>query len=961
MERRACRTLFTGLGSSFSGSQGSTMSRRPNRIRIAMTPTRRRVPWVLFALILASGHDRGDSAEVAGETPRDPARSSSVASTARAILDAKCLRCHDAKVRKAELDLSTHASILKGGELGPVVVPGKPEESPLFELVRDGKMPAGKNGKLKPDQVEGLRLWIEAGAGAASGSEEAHAPAPAATVPINQHDVYPILLRRCTVCHGRDVREGGLDLRTRASMLKGGKSGPAFVPSRPEKSLMLEKIRSGAMPPRRRVVEVSVKPAEASEIEAITRWIALGAPEVEIAADVAGADPDPLVSDKERDFWSFRPPKSVTPPTVRHSEQIRNPIDAFILEKLEGKGLTLSPEADRLTLLRRVTLDLTGLPPGPEDVDAFLADRDPTAYEKLVDRLLASPHHGERWGRHWLDLAGYADSEGKREQDLPRPFAWRYRDYVIRSLNADKPYSRFLLEQIAGDELIDYEHAPAITQEIEDNLVATGFLRMAPDPTWANPTNFIPDRLDIIADEIDVLGSVVLGLTLKCARCHTHKFDPIPHRDYYRLVAVFQGAYDEHDWLRSGWEPTISKGRRSDRELPHVTAAERRRWEARNATIRRKIDALKSRPGQNKEAIAALEKQVLPEPTIRALWDRGEPSPTYIYRRGDYLNPGRLVGPGVPSVLTDGKTPFAVRPPWPGARSTGRRLALARWLTRPDHPLTARVMANRVWKHHFGAGLVATTGNFGKAGAAPTHPELLDWLSREFVARGWRLKALHRLMVTSATYRQSSVVRAPARTLDPDNSLYSRRPLLRMEAEVLQDSLLQVAGCLDATPFGPPDPVTVRSDGLITPSERPGGWRRSLYVRQDRKQTSTLLEVFDFPQMNPNCLDRRDSNVAPQALHLWNDGLVRTLAERFARRVASVDRTDPGRQVDQVFRIALGRPPDAEERADAIEALAGFRAGWARRLPTNDPEVSSRGLSALCHTVFNSASFLYID
>ncbi len=697
------------------------------------------------------------------EPPSRESAAPSYASAVRPILEAKCLRCHDAKVRKAELDLSTHASIMKGGESGPVIVPGKPDESTLYELVHEGKMPADKKNRLAPEQVETLRRWIEAGA--SSGLKESEAETKSSGA-VTQHDVYPILLRRCVVCHGRDVREGGLDLRTRASMLKGGKTGPAFVPSRPEKSLMLEKIQSEAMPPRRRVVEVSIKPIEPAEIETLTRWIALGAPEAEIAPDVAGTEPDPLVSDKDRDFWAFRAPGPVTPPIVRESSAIRNSIDAFILEKLQAKGLTLAPEADRSTLLRRVSLDLIGLPPNPEEIDAFLADRDPNAYERVVDRLLASPHHGERWGRHWLDVAGYADSEGKREQDLPRPFAWRYRDYVIRSLNADKPYDRFLLEQIAGDELADYEHAPEITQEIEDNLVATGFLRMAPDPTWANPTNFIEDRIDIIADEIDVLGSGVLGLTLKCARCHSHKFDPIPQRDYYRLIAVFQGAYDEHDWLRSTWDAGISKGRRSDRELPNVTTAERRRWEAHITKLRQSIDALKTRlktedkakHGSTNAEIAALESQILPQPTIRALWDRGKPSPTYLYRRGDYLTPGRLVGPGVPSVLTDGKTPFDVRPPWPGARSTGRRLALARWLTRSDHPLTSRVMVNRVWKHHFGTGLVTSLGNFGKAGTAPTHPELLDWLAREFVARGWSVKELHRLMVTSATYRQSSVL-----------------------------------------------------------------------------------------------------------------------------------------------------------------------------------------------------------
>ncbi len=870
------------------------------------------------------------------------------------LFEANCLRCHNAKVRKAELDLSTYGAMLKGGESGPVVVPGKPDESPLYEMVHEGQMPADKKSRLTPEQVETIRVWIERGAKGESDSRSS------AETAVTQHDVYPILLRRCVVCHGRDVHQGELDLRTRASMLRGGKSGPAFVPSHPEQSLILEKIRSEAMPPRRQVVEFSIKPIEPAETAVLERWIALGAPEADVKPDVAGTEPDPLVSDKDRDFWSFRPPQAVAIPRVQRLEQVRNPIDAWILAKLEPNGLGLSPEADRLTLLRRVSLDLTGLPAEPEVADAFLVDRDPNAYEKLVDRLLASPRYGERWGRHWLDVAGYADSDGKREQDLPRPFAWRYRDYVIRAFNDDKPFDRFLLEQIAGDELVDYEHAPEVTPEIEDNLVATGFLRMAPDPTWANPTNFIEDRLDIIADEIDILGSGVLGLTLKCARCHSHKFDPIPQRDYYRLVAIFKGAYDEHDWLRSGWHPTISKGRRADRELPFVTSLERRRWEAHNGSIKKQIDALQTRlKDENKESadktkqeIKALEGQLRPEPTIRALWDRGEPSPTYVYRRGDYRNPARLVGPGVPSVLTDGKTPFHVEPPWQGARSTGRRLALARWLTQPDHPLTARVLVNRVWKHHFGTALVASVGNFGKAGTVPTHPELLDWLAREFVARGWSIKALHRVMVTSATYRQSSLASEEAISRDPDNRLYSRRILQRMDAEALHDTILFIAGRLDETPFGPPDALNARADGLITPAGTPKGWRRSVYVSQERKQVPTLHEVFDLPQMNPNCLERRESNVATQALHLWNDGLVRSLAEQFAKRVARTAGDDPRRQVELAFQLAAGRLPDPDERTAALETLARLN---GQNLP------AGTAVTALCHTLLNSALFLYID
>lgn len=875
------------------------------------------------------------------------------------LFQAKCLRCHGEKAKKAELDLRTRAGILKGSESGSVLQPGKPQESPLYEMVHGGRMPPGKSNKLSPAEVEIIRRWIVTGARFISESA-----APPRTE-ITQHDVLPILLRRCTVCHGPRRREAGLDLRSRAAMLRGGKSGPAIVLGKPEKSLLLKKIHSGEMPPRRRIVEVSIKPIEATETELLTRWIALGAPEVHQEPDVASSRPDPLVTEKDRDFWAFQSPHAGTPPPVKQRARIRNPIDAFVLHKLEQRGLTLAPEADRATLLRRAYLDLTGLPPQPSEVRAFLSDNDPQSYEKQIERLLASPRYGERWGRHWLDLAGYADTEGKREQDLVRPAAWRYRDYVIRAFNADKPYDRFLLEQIAGDELADYEHAAEITQELYDNLVATGFLRMAPDPTWYNLTNFLPDRLEVIADEIDVLGSAVMGLTLKCARCHSHKFDPIPQRDYYRLLDVFKGAFDEHDWMKPNWLAGLSQGPRTDRILAWVTTKEQQEWKAHNAKLQKEIDALKAAPPkklspETEARIKALQAQLLPEPKIRALWDRGEPSPTYLLQRGDYLRPGRLVGPGVPSVLTDGKTPFEVKPPWPGVRKTGRRLALARWLIRPDHPLTARVLVNRLWKLHFGNGLVKTLDNFGKAGARPTHPELLDWLAVEFVRRGWSIKAMHRLMMTSATYRQSSTVTADHKQLDPENVLCSRMPLTRMDAESLYDTMLIVADCLDENRYGPADALEVRGDGLVTPRRTARGWRRTIYIQHPRKAIATHLENFDYPQMSPNCVGRRSSTVAPQALHLLNNGMVRQLAEQLARRVRREAGADSARQIDCIYLAALSRPPSELERTLGRRTLTRLAEEWGKHQVDQD-EAALRALTTYCHTILNSAAFLYID
>jgi cytochrome c553 len=940
------------------------------------------------------------------------------------ILQAHCTRCHGDTPRKAGLNLSSREGAFQGSESGPVIVPGKVEDSLLWKMLRDGKMPPGKRDRLPDAEMETIRRWIEAGATSADRS---------AAAPVTQREITHLMLLHCKVCHGGRTREAGLDLRTRAGMLKGGKSGPALVPGHPEQSLVVKRVRAGEMPPFLRIMQANVKPLTADQVERLSQWIALGAPEAPAETDVA-AGPDPSVTDKDRGFWSFRPPAPVVVPAVQDARRLRNPVDAFLQKKLEENGLTLGPEADRLTLMRRACLDLTGLLPEPDEIESLLADRAPGAYERLIDRLLASPRYGERWGRYWLDLAGYADSDG-HFADSVRPFAYRYRDYVIRSFNADKPYDRFLLEQIAGDELADYEHAPVVTQEIMDNLVATGFLRLAPDGTNPPELNSVPERLDVIADELEVFSSAVLGLTVQCARCHDHKYDPIPQRDYYRLAAVFKGAFDEYDWLRP-----------HERVLGYLTAEETRKLHAHNAALGAPLAVLRKeleqvaqplREKYREEALAKLpevlradlrkmlatppdkrdavqkylaekfekglrfgvaelmeldtafrkvaeenarkaeplDNRLLRGPTILALWDRGDPSPSYVYRQGNPEKPGPVVGPGVPSVLTDGRTPFVVQPPWPGAKKTGRRLALARWLVRPEHPLTARVMVNRVWQHHFGRGLVATPANFGRSGARPTHPELLDWLAREFGDRGCSVKALHRLLMTSAAYRQSSARTAILEKADPENRLLGRMPLRRMEAEVLYDTLLQVARRLDPRPLDPPDGVAVRPDGLVTPVGTERGWRRSIYVLQRRKELPTLLESFDFPQMTPNCIGRVQTTVASQALNLMNDALVRQLAGALADRLAREAGADPSGRVERVYRIALSRPPTTEERTVGVRALAELTRAWAKVGPASragprlvplgsrdlQEDPGGRALATFCHALLNSAAFLTVD
>ena len=866
------------------------------------------------------------------------------------IVRTRCLKCHDTKRREGGLDLSSAEGIVAGGESGEVIGSNRPEASLLLEFVTSGEMPPEDEPPLTAAQKAAVRKWILAGA-------KFRTPPRERT--ITHHDVIPILLLRCTACHGTRRQEGGLDLRTRESILKGGKSGPVVVPGKPGESLLIQRIRKEEMPPRRKLVSVSVKPMTDSELKTLEAWVRS---ELPLASEqhADGSKSRPSISAEDRSFWAFQSPRAVAIPSI--GDESGNPIDAFVAEKLAERGLTFAPSASRLTLLRRVNFNLTGLPPNSDEVDAALAEAMPGEWERLIDRLLASPRYGERWARHWLDAAGYADSEGAQNEDRVRPHLWRYRDYVIRSFNDDKPYDRFLHEQIAGDEIVDYSGGGEITPDVYDSLVATGFLRTTPDRTFANITNFVPDRLEVIADEMQVFSSAVLGLTLQCARCHDHKFDPLSQRDYYSLTAIFKDAYDEHDWLKS----------QGPRTLPHVTTAERTAWEQEIKQINDQISPLKKQVDAESDAdkqtplkkkIGELNASKPREPRIRALWSRGEPSPTYLLRRGNYLTPGPLVDPAVPAALASVGFKLQPTPPSNNKTATGRRLAFARWLTRPDHPLTARVLVNRIWKHHFGRGIVTTVDNFGTTGQPPSHPELLDWLATEFVRQGWSIKWLHRQILTSRTWQQSSVLDDSAVSDEDRVALLYGAPLRRMEAEVVRDTLLSVSGQLDLTPFGSPDGVTERPDGLITSSRTAAGWRRSIYVLQRRTKIPTLLENFDAPQMGPNCLERSEATVAPQALHLLNNEMVHELADHFADRViqrvgsaaAAAD------QIHDTYRLALSRPPTAEEQDTATTALLSLQKHWRESAGATNESAARNSLASYCHAIMNSAAFLYID
>jgi hypothetical protein len=711
---------------------------------------------------------------------------------------------------------------------------------------------------------------------------------------------------------------------------------------------------------------------------------------------------------------------------------VRNPIDAFVLDALARHGLTLSPEADGLTLLRRVTLDLTGLPPTPAEADAFLGDPAPDAYERLVERLLASPRYGERWGRHWLDLAGYADSEGILDADTVRTAAWRYRDYVIRAFNADKPYDRFLQEQLAGDELSDYRAAHETQKELGPDvvecLVATGFLRCASDasrPDFVNLKDAAGYYYQTLDDTVKIATSATLGLTLECAKCHDHKYDPIPQAEYYRVQAVFASAYRPDQWVPQ-----------SQRRLLAATAAQEKEAhehaEAALAPVRKRADELRQefagflftgRLGKLPEAIrddvrvavntepsqrtevqkylaAKFEKELKPDPKtldrvlatefvtykarqkeiedelkrvktqppfpeIRALYDLPGEAKTHLLRRGDYRSPGPEVEPGVLAALATPE-PFAWAPPHADARTSGRRLAFARWLTQPGHPLTARVLVNRLWLHHFGEGIVATPDNFGTTGAPPTHPELLDWLADEFVRQGWSVKAMHRLILTSATYRQSAV-RGPQSEsqADPGNRLLGRQRLRRLEAEALRDAALSVAGVLNTEMFGEPVPVQRLPDGEVTAAAGAAGRRRSVYVQVRRSQPVTLLQLFDQPVMETNCTRRGASTVASQALALTNGPFLTEMAEAFAARVEREGSDDPA---GYAVRIALGRPATAEERARLSAFLQEQASRYENTTPKSRPKESPEqrpgrrhALVDLCQMLLCANEFAHRD
>ena len=844
-----------------------------------------------------------------------------------------------------------------------------------------------------------------------------------------------ILKTHCWHCHGEEVEiQAGLDLRLVRSIRRGGDSGPAIEPGASSSSLLMERIVAGEMPPGG-----PGKSLSSAEIEVLQQWIDEG-------AQTARPEPETLDSQspwtyEEQNHWAFLPSATPSVPTSADESAATSPIDAFVLKQLADHGLGLSPPASRRTLIRRLSFDLLGHPPSPEEIDRFLADDSPTAYRSLVDRFLASPSYGERWGRHWLDTAGYADSDGYTQEDRLRPWIFRYRDYVVGSLNADKPYDQFLTEQIAGDELVD----PSFTDldaSAAEKLTATGFLVLAPDGTGQGEADPVLTRNEFVAESIKVFSSTFLGLTVGCAQCHNHRYDPISQVDYFRLRALFEPAFNLPQWRDRGarlvslWNPSERQAAAMvDAELSQLetqrlaeldaivaevfdkevaklpaelqqvardgrTAPADQRTPQQLAIIKEHPSLNVDRgsvylyePGKTQELTKKYDQLVATargnRPAERFLdvlaEVPGSIPTTFLHYRGDPTQPREEILPGELSIFSRAAS-FA--PDDPQRPTSGRRLAYARHLTSGQHPLTARVIVNRLWMHHFGRGLVATPADFGILGEPPSHPELLDWLADQLVRSGWSLKQIHRRILLSQTYQQSSIRTAAFEQVDPENRLLGRMNLRRLEAETIRDAMIEVSGMQNRIMGGPPETVNpddvgqviigdATRDGngiLVAPFvDGPAHYRRSIYVQVRRSMPLGLLEPFDLPSMTPNCDQRSSSTVAPQALLMMNNRQAILLAEHFARRISRECPGDPTKQASRGWELALGYPPSIAQAERACRLLTHLRQEHqqleqkiaAGELPpeTRRSELPAEieALAIYCQSLFSSNPFLYVD
>jgi mono/diheme cytochrome c family protein len=765
--------------------------------------------------------------------------------------------------------------------------------------------------------------------------------------------IRPTLAEHCYECHGPTSGKGKAKLRvdSREALLRGGESGPAIVPGEPDRSLLLLAIRHDgavAMPPKTKL--------DQAEIDAVAAWVKDGAPwpsesgaRAAAPAPFAPAGGRPAWGKEARAFWAFQPVKSPSSPDVADTRWPRSPIDRFVLARLEAAGLHPAPPADRQTLIRRATLDLIGLPPTPEEVEAFVRDPAANAFDRVVDRLLASPHHGERWGRHWLDVARYADSNGM-DDNLAYSDAWRYRDYVIAAFNADRPFPQFLEEQLAGDLLADSDADP---KRRDERVVATGFLAIGPKMLAEDDP--VKQQMDIVDEQLDTTSRVFLGLTMGCARCHDHKFDPLAMADYYALAGIFKSTRTmltfrvDSKWNATGLDSAQAALRLEDLE----TIIDRHD----NALVNGNTNAM---PAEERAARARLLEDAKAEysriPKAMAVAE-GSVGDLPVFLRGNHLTPGPTARRGFPTILAGSEQPSL--PP-----SQSGRLELARWLASPTNPLTARVLVNRVWRWHFGRGIVPSVDNFGKLGQVPSHPELLDWLATRFIADGWSIKALHRRIVLSQTYQMSTTWDEKAARIDPEDRLLWRMPRSRLDAETLRDAILAVGGLLDPAPGGPPMASAPFQNLTATgDASRPALYdsrRRSVYLPILRGALYDQFQAFDFPDPAASNGDRDATTVASQSLFLMNGPLMKSAPEHLARSLLSRTGTsDEDRLRDLCLRL-FARPAGGDE-------LRGWQAFLRRyqdapALAAEKPE-ARRALAwqGLCRALMSSNEFLYVE
>jgi mono/diheme cytochrome c family protein len=698
--------------------------------------------------------------------------------------------------------------------------------------------------------------------------------------------VRPVLASKCQSCHGPKRQQGGLRLDSRAALLKGSDNGAVVVPGQPDKSLLVKAIRYDGdvqMPPKGKLSNEA--------IVHLTEWVKMGAPWPDDTAKTDAASQS--VAEVRRKHWAFQPVKKPSLPAVKKSDWVQTPIDAFVLAGLEAKGLAPAPAADRRILIRRVTQDLHGLPPTPEEVAAFEADRSPDAYARLIDRLLASPRYGERWGRHWLDVARYADSKGYVFNEERRyPFAYTYRDYVIRAFNEDLPYDQFVLQQLAADQLpLGEDKRP---------LAALGYLTLG--------RRFLNNIHDIIDDRIDVTMRGLQAMTVGCARCHDHKFDPIPQKDYYSLYGVFASSVEPKELPLIAMPDQSADWAAFEKELAKRKAEVEKYREAHK-------DELAKGNRKFRDGLRALRKQVeqwqatspVAPPRAMVLIDKAMPQTPHVFLRGNPNN----VGPEVPRqflevVAGEKRQPF---------RQGSGRLEMARAIADRDNPLTARVLVNRVWLHHFGAGLVRTPSDFGLRGDPPTHPELLDWLAATFVDNGWSIKKLHRLIMLSSTYQQASGGERRLLEMDPDNRLLAHMNRRRLDFEAMRDSLLFVAGRLDTTMGG-------RAVELTT---APFSRRRTVYGFIDRQNLPGLFRTFDFASPDASTPQRYTTTVPQQALFLMNSPFVIEQARHFLQRPDVAEQTKDEAKIKRMYQLAYGRAAEADEIEMGLRFLAEAR------------------------------------